>query len=151
MQKEKEYAYLIDYKYSSVTSDEKLIQRYKKQLELYAYAVEKVLKKKVVKKNPETKYTSEKPRKKNYTTAVICLLITIAILLATYSILGFELTLAVGALLAVLWFFVFLLSRIKSRKKRRKIVQGIRWTYWYTHRSHSRTWTSQKCIKSCFP
>ena len=60
------------------------------------------LKKKVVKKNPETKYTSEKPRKKNYTTAVICLLITIAILLATYSILGIELTLAVGALLAVL-------------------------------------------------
>ncbi len=46
---EGEYAYLIDYKYSSVTSDEKLIQRYKKQLELYAYAVEKVLKKKVVK------------------------------------------------------------------------------------------------------
>ena len=80
------------------------------------------LKKKVVKKNPETKYTSEKPRKKNYTTAVICLLITIAILLATYSILGIELTLAVGALLAVLWFFVFLLSRIKNRKKRRKIL-----------------------------
>ena len=65
---------------------------------------------------------NEKPKRKNYTTAIICLLLTIAILLATYSVLGIELTAVVGALLAVLWFFGFLLSRIKSRKKRRKVI-----------------------------
>ncbi len=40
-------AVIIDYKHSSTVSEEALINRYKKQLELYAYAVEKVLKKRV--------------------------------------------------------------------------------------------------------
>ncbi|MBQ3571886.1 MAG: PD-(D/E)XK nuclease family protein, partial [Clostridia bacterium] len=42
-----EAAVIIDYKHSSTVSEEALINRYKKQLELYAYAVEKVLKKRV--------------------------------------------------------------------------------------------------------
>ena len=79
------------------------------------------IKKKIVKKKPEENI-NEKPKKKNYTTAIICLLLTIAIVLATYSVLGIELTAVVGALLAVLWFFGFLLSRIKSRKRRRKVI-----------------------------
>lgn len=44
-----EEATIIDYKFTSERSEEVLIKRYKKQLELYAYAVEHVLKKKVVK------------------------------------------------------------------------------------------------------
>ena len=40
-------AIIVDYKYSTIVSPDKLIARYKKQLELYAFAVEKVLKKKV--------------------------------------------------------------------------------------------------------
>ena len=40
-------AIIIDYKYSTVINQEKLVERYKKQLELYSFAVEKVLKKKV--------------------------------------------------------------------------------------------------------
>ena len=40
-----EEAIIIDYKHSSTVSEGALINRYKKQLELYAYAVEKVLKK----------------------------------------------------------------------------------------------------------
>lgn len=80
------------------------------------------IKKKIVKKKPEEKNINEKPRKKNYTTTIICLLLTIAIVLSTYTVLGIELTAVVGALLAVLWFFGFLLSRIKSRKKRRKVI-----------------------------
>ena len=79
------------------------------------------IKKKVVRKSPTEKSTNEKPTKKNYTTVIICLLLIIAVLLSTYTILGIELTAVVGALFAVLWFFGFLLSRIKSRKKRRKI------------------------------
>ena len=42
-----EEAIIIDYKYSTVINQEKLVERYKKQLELYSFAVEKVLKKKV--------------------------------------------------------------------------------------------------------
>ncbi len=40
-------AIIIDYKYSTVVNPETLIARYKKQLELYSFAVEKVLKMKV--------------------------------------------------------------------------------------------------------
>ena len=42
-------AWIIDYKYSSLEK-ESLIKKYKKQLNLYAYAVQKTLKLKVVKK-----------------------------------------------------------------------------------------------------
>ena len=42
-------AIIIDYKYSAIKNEKTLIERYKKQLELYAYAVEKVLKKRVLK------------------------------------------------------------------------------------------------------
>ena len=42
-------AFIIDYKYSSL-DDESLIKKYKKQLDVYAYAVESVLEKKVTKK-----------------------------------------------------------------------------------------------------
>ena len=40
-------AIIVDYKHSSTVNEEVLINRYKKQLELYAYAVKKVLKKHV--------------------------------------------------------------------------------------------------------
>ena len=40
-------AIIVDYKHSATVSEEVLINRYKKQLVLYAYAVEKVLKKRV--------------------------------------------------------------------------------------------------------
>ncbi len=42
-------AVIIDYKHSAIFSKEKLIKRYQKQLELYKFAVEKVLKKRVIK------------------------------------------------------------------------------------------------------
>jgi ATP-dependent exoDNAse (exonuclease V) beta subunit len=44
----KDQAIIVDYKYSSLTA-ESLKARYGKQLELYAYAVEKSIGKKVVK------------------------------------------------------------------------------------------------------
>ena len=40
-------AIIVDYKHSSVVSEEVLKARYEKQLRLYACAVEKVLKKKI--------------------------------------------------------------------------------------------------------
>lgn len=80
------------------------------------------IKKKITKKNPEEKNSNERAKKKNYTGLLICLLLTIAVLLSSYTILGFKLTLVVAALFAVLWFLGFLLSRIKSRKRRRKII-----------------------------
>ena len=51
-------AEIIDYKYSSLTT-QSLKQKYKKQLELYAYAVEKVLGKKVVGKTLINVFTGE--------------------------------------------------------------------------------------------
>ena len=46
---DKEETFVFDYKYSSL-DDKSLVVKYKKQLDLYAYAVEKVLKVKVKKK-----------------------------------------------------------------------------------------------------
>ena len=80
------------------------------------------VKKKIVKKKPEENHVNERPKKKNYTGLAICLLLTIAILLASYTVLGLKLTAVVGVLLAVVWFFCFLISRIKSRKRRRKVI-----------------------------
>ena len=51
-------AYIIDYKYSSRTK-ESLERKYQKQLKLYAYAVEKTLGKKVVKKLLVNLFTGE--------------------------------------------------------------------------------------------
>ena len=53
-----EEAEIVDYKYSSLSA-ESLRARYKKQLELYAYAVEKVLKKRVRKKTLINIFTGE--------------------------------------------------------------------------------------------
>ena len=51
-------AQIIDYKYSSL-SPQSLEQKYQKQLDLYAYAVEKVLGKKVIKKTLVNVFTGE--------------------------------------------------------------------------------------------
>ena len=48
----------MDYKYSTL-SEEGLKARYKKQLDLYAYAVEKVLEKKVVRKTLVNIFTGQ--------------------------------------------------------------------------------------------
>ncbi len=53
-----ESAEIIDYKYSSLTKDG-LKQKYKKQIELYAYATEKALGKKVVRKTLINIFTGE--------------------------------------------------------------------------------------------
>ena len=51
-------AEIVDYKYSSLTQTS-LVDKYKKQLDLYAYAVEKVLDKKVMKKTLLNIFTGE--------------------------------------------------------------------------------------------
>ena len=51
-------AVIIDYKYSALTKDG-LKKKYAKQLELYAYAVEKLLKKTVLKRTIVNLYTGE--------------------------------------------------------------------------------------------
>ncbi len=81
------------------------------------------IKKKIVNKKPETK--TERPKKKSYIGLIIWLLITIAILLSAYTILGKKFTLLVGAGLAVLWIFGLLFSRIKSKKTRRKVISAL--------------------------
>lgn len=53
-----DYAEIIDYKYSALTT-KSLKEKYKKQLDLYAYAVEKVLGKKVKKKTLINIFTGE--------------------------------------------------------------------------------------------
>ena len=53
-----ENAEIIDYKYSSRTA-ESLKNKYEKQLDLYAYAVNKVLGKKVIKKTLVNIFTGE--------------------------------------------------------------------------------------------
>ena len=54
----KDGAEIVDYKYSTL-SEEGLKARYKKQLDLYAYAVEKVLEKKVVRKTLVNIFTGQ--------------------------------------------------------------------------------------------
>ena len=76
------------------------------------------------KKNTQVK-TERNKRKKINVMTIILLLLTIAILLSSYTLLGTKLTIVAGAGLAVLWFFGFLLSRIKSKKTRRKVISFI--------------------------
>ena len=75
------------------------------------------LKKKVPNKTESKKTTESSKKKKFNSVALILLLLTIAIILSTYSILGIEFAAIVGILFAVLWFLGFLISRIKNRKK----------------------------------
>ena len=79
-----------------------------------------------IQNKPESKKTSENSKKKKFNSmTLILLLLTIAIVLSTYSILGIEFAAIVGVLFAVLWFFGFLISRIKNRKKRRRVITAL--------------------------
>ena len=79
-----------------------------------------------IQNKPESKKTSENSKKKKFNSMTLILLsLTIAIVLSTYSILGIEFAAIVGVLFAVLWFFGFLISRIKNRKKRRRVITAL--------------------------
>ena len=84
-------------------------------------------KKEVKGKTKKRRVTSETPRrkKKNHGFLIAMLLISLAILFASYSFLGLELTIVVALLLFVIGVFGGILGKVKNKSKKRKIISII--------------------------